>query len=345
LIKPLEYLEALVDSAPVAMLLLDEVGNIVLTNRESRELLFDGRHPEGENFLGLLSDVPEKLRDALLSETDHIFSAETEGSPETYHLARRELSIGGEPHVVLVLRNMTLEISRQENAVLRKAIRVIHHEFANSLAPVQSLLQSARAKVGNPDWTAKLEQTLGVIEGRILHLGTFLTGFSALGRLPLPRPQAVSWQTFLTRLSPLLSDVSVGAAPPGLAWFDAAQIEQVVINLVKNAREAGGRASDIRLEVAAAPEGGYRMTVFDRGLGMSDEVLENAVVPSFTTKAEGSGMGLTLVREIIDAHRGRLRVARREGGGMAVSFWLPPRDTGASVNTASRAKLRLSRTR
>jgi two-component system, NtrC family, nitrogen regulation sensor histidine kinase NtrY len=341
----MDFLQTLVDSAPVAIVLLDEVGSIVFTNLEARELLFEGRRPEGENFLHLLSAVPEKLRNALLSEADHIFSAESEGVPETYHLARREVAIEGEPHVVLVLRNMTLEVSRQENAVLRKAIRVIHHEFANSITPVRSLLQSARAKVGNPEWNAKLEQTLGVIEERILHLSAFLTGFSALGRLPLPRPQQLSWRDFLARLEPLLGGATVALAPPGLGWFDPAQIEQVLINLVKNAREAGGPAGEIRLEVVVAPEGGYRASVLDRGPGMSDEVLEHAMVPSFTTKPEGSGMGLTVSREIVDAHRGRLHVARREGGGMAVSFWLPPREPTTSANTKSRARLSLSRTR
>jgi signal transduction histidine kinase len=78
---------------------------------------------------------------------------------------------------------------------------------------------------------------------------------------------------------------------------------------------------------------------------MSDEALENAVVPSFTTKPTGSGMGLTLCREIIDAHQGRLRIARREGGGISVSFWLPPRDAPLTANAASRSRLSLTRTR
>jgi two-component system, NtrC family, nitrogen regulation sensor histidine kinase NtrY len=341
----MDFLETLVDSAPVAIVLLEELGTIVFANHEARELLFEGRRPEGENFVQLLSGVPVELRNALLSETDHIFGADSDGLPETYHLARREVSLAGEPHVVLVLRNMTLEVSRQENAVLKKAIRVIHHEFANSIAPVQSLLQSARSKLQNPESTGKLEQMLGVIEGRILHLSTFLTGFSALGRLPLPRPQTVAWESFLQRLAPVLNDLAVAPAPPGAGWFDPSQIEQVIINLVKNAREAGSPANETRLEVAAVPEGGYRTTVFDRGQGMSDEVLEHAVVPSFTTKPDGSGMGLTLVREIVDAHRGRLRVARREGGGMAISFWLPPRGASSGSNTLTRARLSLSRTR
>jgi nitrogen fixation/metabolism regulation signal transduction histidine kinase len=336
-------LETVVNTLPIAVLLIDDLGKIVFTNSEAEALFFEGKKPEGQNFLQLLAAVPEGLRHALLSETDHIFSFGGQGDSERYHLARRHFTLGSEPHSMLIVRNITSELSRQENAVLRKAIRVIHHEFANSLAPVRSLLQGARAKVGRPEWGAKLEQTLGVIEERVLHLSAFLTGFAALGRLPAARPEEVGWEAFLGRLGPLLADIDIAPAPPGRGWFDPAQLEQVIINLVKNAREAGSPPSEIRLLVLPAPDGGYRASVLDRGQGMSDEVLENALVPSFTTKATGSGMGLTLCREIIDAHRGRLRIARREGGGVAVSCWLPPRDAPFHQTSLSHSRLSLTR--
>jgi len=337
-------LETVVDTLPLAILLIDDLGKIVFTNAEARDLFFEGQRPEGQNFLQLLGSVPDGLRQALLSETDHIFSFGDTGGTETYHLARRSLSLGNEPHSMLIVRNITSELSRQENQSLRKAIRVIHHEFANSITPMRSLLQSARSKVNRPEFGAKLEQTLGVIEDRVLHLSAFLTGFAALGRLPAARPEEVSWETFLGRLGPLFADIAIGPAPPGRAWFDPMQLEQVLINLVKNAREAGSAPGDIRLEVVAAPEGGFRAMVLDRGQGMTDDALDNALVPMFTTKPTGSGMGLTLCREIIDAHRGRLRIARREGGGISVSCWLPPRDGVTGQGHLSHSRLSLTRT-
>lgn len=338
-----QLLQAVVDTAPVAIVVLDEIGIIRFTNAAARELFFEGTAPEGQNFLLLLAAVPEPLRKALLSETDHIFSFGSHGESETYQLAKRHLMLGGQPHSMLTVRNMTMELSRQENAVLRKAIRVIHHEFANSLAPVLSLLRSARGKLGKADAAPKLEQMLTVIEDRVSHLNVFLSGFAALGRLPAPRLQEVEWEDFLARLRPLLEDIAVEVGPPGRGWFDPAQVQQILINLVKNAREAGSPAQDIVLEIAAVPEGGYRATVSDRGQGMNDEALEHAMVPSFTTKPHGSGMGLTLCREIVDAHRGRLRIGRRDGGGISVSFWLPPREAAGSAGSVSRARLSLSR--
>jgi two-component system, NtrC family, nitrogen regulation sensor histidine kinase NtrY len=337
-------LETIVDHAPSAIILMDEVGTIAFTNVEARQLFFEGTRPEGQNFLQLLARVAEPLREALLSESDHIFSAQLGGAHEHYHLSRRQVEIADERYILLVIGNMTLEVSRQENAVLRKTIKIIHHEFANSITPVRSLLQTARSRIDQPDATAKLAQMLTVIDERVLHLSAFLTGFATLGRLPPPRPQEIGWDVLLGRLQPLLPGIAIAPAPSGRAWVDTGQLEQVIINLVKNAREAGATPQDVQLEVVSVPEGGYRVTVYDRGQGMSDEVLEHAVLPSFTTKPNGSGIGLTLCREIVDAHHGRLGIARREGGGVAVSVWLPPRTAPSNATSASRARFSLSRT-
>lgn len=336
-------LRAVVDAVPGAVVLLDEIGNIVFLNSGARELFFEGVQPGPSNFLGLLTGAPEPLQKALLEDADHIFTLGSNGQNETYHFSKRPLEVGGEPHVLIMLRNLTLEVSRQETAALKKTIRVIHHELGNSMTPVVGLVKLVRRRIEDTELGASLGQLLSVVEERVLHLNSFLTGFASLGGLPKPRPQAISWSVFLSGLAPLLGDIAIGAAPPGAGWLDPAQLQQAVINLVKNAREAGSPPLEIRLEIVPVPEGGHRIAVLDRGSGMSDAALENAVVPSFTTKANGSGMGLALVREIADAHQGHLRIARREGGGMEISIWLPPRDPRPASVTQSRARLTLSR--
>lgn len=337
-----ELLMAVVEAAPVALVVLTEHGVIRYTNHAARELFFDGEAAEGQNFLQLLARASEPLRKALLSDEDHIFSFDHAGEIETYQLAKRHFALAGQLHSMLTVRNLTIELSQKENAVLRKAIRVIHHEFANSLAPVISLLRSARSKLDRPDILPKLDQMLAVVEDRVTHLNGFLSGFAALGRLPEPRRQAVPWQAFLAQLEPLLGEITVREAPAGQGYFDPAQLQQVLINLVKNAREAGSPDAEIVLEVLAAAEGGYRASVSDRGQGMNDDALEHAAVPSFTTKPNGSGMGLTLSREIVAAHRGRMRIARREGGGISVSLWLPAREQRGQLGVASRVRLSLT---
>ena len=95
-----------------------------------------------------------------------------------------------------------------------------------------------------------------------------------------------------------------------------------MINLLKNARESGSEPADIELAVSLAAQG-FTIEVRDRGPGFSVAALENALVPFYSTKETGTGLGLTLCREIVEAHGGRLRIANRDGGGAVVTLWLP----------------------
>jgi signal transduction histidine kinase len=339
-----ELLRVVVDATPMAMVVLSDRGTIAFTNAAAREMFFEGREVAGQNFLGMLAGVSEALRRALLSEVDHIFTFDDGGGLETYHLSRRELTLGASPHTLVTVRNMTVEISRQENTVLKKTIRIMGHELANTLGPVTSLLQTGREMLGRPELHGRLATMFATIDERLNHLSSFLRGWAQLGQLPKPRCQEVAWPGFLEGLRSMWPDLAIGAPPTRPGWFDPAQIQQVVINLVKNAREAGGPPDAVSVEVEIDAEGlGTRISVLDRGAGMTDEVMHSALLPSFTTKENGSGMGLPLCREIVEAHLGRLRIARRPGGGTVVWCWLPPRELPPTLASLSRAKLTLSR--
>ena len=107
--------------------------------------------------------------------------------------------------------------------------------------------------------------------------------------------------------------------------FDAAQMQQALLNLLKNALESGSKPQHIGLHVSQG-QGQLRIEVRDRGPGMSGAVLENALVPFYSTKRSGTGLGLALAREIAEAHGGRITLANREGGGLAVTLILPLQD-------------------
>lgn len=213
------------------------------------------------------------------------------------------------------------DLARSEAAVWRKALRVIGHEINNSLAPVTSLLHSAKLMTSRPEMLHRLTPVLETIEERAHHLRTFLDSYAKLARLPEPVKGEVEWKTFLSELS-LLYPFQVDAdslAVPGR--FDRAQIQQVLINLLKNACEAGSPAEQVRLEVDIGSE--LTLSVLDRGPGMKPEHLARVGEPFFTTKRSGSGIGLHLCREIAAAHGGSLELAPRAGGGMAASLRLP----------------------
>jgi signal transduction histidine kinase len=110
--------------------------------------------------------------------------------------------------------------------------------------------------------------------------------------------------------------------PRNQASFDAAQMEQVMINLLKNAVESGSTQEEIVVRIQEQRKG-FTLEVTDRGSGLNENALRDALLPFFSTKPTGTGLGLTLCREIVEAHGGRLSIANRPGGGASVSVWLP----------------------
>jgi len=318
-------LQTVVENAPMAIVLYGQTGKLLYSNAEARELFFEGRSLTGENFLRLLDRAPEALRQGLLTETDVLFTVDQEGESGTYHLAKRYFDLEHEPYTLLMVKHLTPELGRQEIEVWKKVIRLINHELNNSLAPISSMVHSARLIAKNPEQISKLDRVFETIEERTAHLAAFLEGYARFARLPKPRLERVAWGPFLDGIRMLYPDLNVAEAPSQDGYFDAGQMQQAVINLLKNAFEASSERSGVELAVTTDDGGASTLTVSDRGSGMTDEVLKNALLPFFSTKEKGTGLGLALCREIVEAHRGKLRVARREGGGIVVSIWLPSR--------------------
>lgn len=320
-------LKAVGENAPMAIVVYGDTGKIAYSNAQARALFAEDQPLENENFLRLVQNAPEGLKQALVRDGDALFTVDQSGQAETYSLSRRFFDLGGERHTLLMIKDFTPELGRQEIDVWKNVIRIINHELNNSLAPISSMVHSARLIAQNPEQLPKLGRVFDTIEERTQHLTAFLEGYARFARLPKPRADRVAWQPFLDNLQALFPKVHIGPAPAVDAWFDTGQIQQTLINLLKNAAEASSAEPTVELSVEMAPDGAATITVADRGSGMSDEVLRSALVPFFSTKEKGTGLGLALCREIVEAHRGKLRLSRREGGGLEVTCWLPGKST------------------
>jgi len=302
--------------------------SIVYANLAARQLLAAGRKLEGHALSAVLETAAPALVEALARGGDGLFSAGEGEDEEVYHLARRDFSLNGRRHELLLLRQLTAELRRQEVQTWKKVIRVISHELNNSLAPLASLAHSG-AELVRRGQTERLPQILETIGERTRHLETFILGYARFAKLPTPRLERCAWDAFVARLASQVAFRLGGELPPEPAWIDVAQMEQALLNLLKNAHESGSRADDVELQIRRV-QNLVRIDVLDRGSGMNDAVLTNALVPFYSTKRSGTGLGLALAREIAEAHGGRITLNNREGGGLAVTLILQGSEPGFS---------------
>jgi nitrogen fixation/metabolism regulation signal transduction histidine kinase len=316
-------LDTMVQNTPVAMLLVDPSRRIVHANLAARKLLGEGHKLEGRDFDALLAMTPDAVREAFERGGDGMFTlGDGESDNEDiYHLARRHFRLNGRRHELVLLRQLTAELRRQEVQTWKKVIRVISHELNNSLAPIASLAHSG-AELVRRGQLERLPNALATIEERARHLESFIRDYARFAKLPAPRLEAVPWSRFLAQLRTQVDFVAEGIVDEHAARFDAAQLEQGLLNLLKNAHESGSAAGDVRL-VLRRIANGWRIDVLDRGQGMNEAVLANALLPFYSTKRGGTGLGLALAREIAEAHGGRIALLNREGGGLCVSLVLP----------------------
>ncbi|MDQ1061370.1 MULTISPECIES: HAMP domain-containing sensor histidine kinase [Stenotrophomonas] len=331
-------LDTMVQNTPVSMLLLanggDGVQRVMFSNLAARKLLHNGWKLEGQAMQNVLETMPVELRDAIERGGDSLFAVRGPGDvddeaddddEQVYHLSRRSFHLNGRPHDLLLIRLLTAELRRQEVQTWKKVIRVISHELNNSLAPIASLAHSGGELVRRGK-TERLEEVFATIEDRSRHLEGFIRGYARFAKLPQPQLQNVQWKQFLAGLQ-LQIPFRMTDIPEDLQGrVDIAQLGQALLNLLKNAHEACSEAEppndDVELRLTRLPQW-LRIEVLDRGKGMNEAVLQNALMPFYSTKRNGTGLGLALTREIVEAHGGRVSLQNRREGGLCVAIFLP----------------------
>jgi len=246
-------LDTMVQNTPVAMILVDPAQRIVLGNLAARKLLGDGKRLEGQHFDAILGQADPAVQDAFARGGDGMFSVGSEDDEDIYHLSRRNFRLNGRVHALILLRQLTAELRRQEVQTWKKVIRVISHELNNSLAPIASLAHSG-AELLRREQYERLPSALATIEERARHLEGFIRDYARFAKLPAPRLAPVEWSRFIEQLRSQVAFIADLQPADGIARIDAAQLEQTLINLLKNAHESGSSPEEVRLTVRKLPE-------------------------------------------------------------------------------------------
>lgn len=323
-------LDKVLNASPVLTILVNHRDTVVFANQAAQQSFEPYGQIVGANWPKLVSQLPDEFHGPLLVDQglagESIFTvSDDEGQDQAWHSAISSVRIHQAEHHLYLLRTITEELSKQEVATWKKVISVLSHELNNSIAPISSMCHSGTLLAANLE-EPRLDRVFNSISRRVNHLNEFIKGYASLTKLKLPHKSAVQWPQLTEQLSTLYPFELIGSLPDQPIMADAAQLEQVLINILKNAHEADASKSVTMTvsELVGERSGNQiKIQITDKGAGMSEEVIKNALLPFYSTKHSGTGLGLALCREIVEAHQGKLIFGNLPQGGLAVSVILP----------------------
>lgn len=338
-IEATALLQRVVGEVDLPILAFDPASKLRLVNSAAERLL---QRPPSELLGKSASDLGLQPTLACENETP----VNLPFSSEARWLVRRSLfRQNGLPHTLVVLSDVSRALREEERRAWQRLIRVIGHELNNSLAPIKSIAGSLNARISEMDVESDqrldFQRGLGIIETRAASLNRFLQAYRQLAQMPPPALRQCSVAELIRHVATLETRVAITVirGPDIILTADPDQLEQMLINLLRNAAEA------VLLPVASADNGNKSagsahpldpeivvtwkledrdliLTIEDNGPGLMNPA--NVFVPFYTTKPQGSGIGLVLSRQICEAHGGSLELANRNAGtGCMVRVVLP----------------------
>lgn len=330
-----QYLESVIEHISVALICLDADGSVVLMNQQAKKLFKAPYLPGTKSFRRIDKNLPEILQHLAEGER-HLINIKIEDEILQLVLYATEFQLLGHYYKLVSFQNIRDELEQREIDSWQKLIRVLTHEIMNSVTPIMSLTsvikemllphaddQLARLSA---DESSDLLRSIKSIESRSKGLISFVHSYSNLTNLPSPVFSTIEVSTLFNQVSTIMlpqlekkgikleltyvdNDLSISADPQ--------MIEQVLINLIKNAMEALSESHEprIRLNTFLSRQGKVLLQVIDNGPGIDPANLENIFIPFFTTKRDGSGIGLSISRQIMHANKGLLSVKTAPGKG------------------------------
>jgi nitrogen fixation/metabolism regulation signal transduction histidine kinase len=268
-----------------------------------------------------------ELTDLLAEPDEGIVELEHDGRSTRWMVHRSTFRQRGVPHALLLLTDVSAALREEERQAWRRLIRVLGQEINNSLAPIKSIAGSLRTQLISGVATDEdLDRGLHIVESRAESLHRFVQAYRQLAQLPPPRLQKIPLAPLLERTLALEQRLraEIVGGPEVTLTIDPDQMEQMLINLVRNAVEAAlaTRTGKPHVQVGWQVDAGKVIIgIEDNGPGIAND--SNLFVPFYTTKSGGSGVGLALARQIVEAHAGSVRLINRKTGGARAVVTLP----------------------
>lgn len=305
-------LHRVMEEVDVAVFAFDDRARLQLVNRAGERLLAE----PADRLLGKAAGDLD-LAD-VLAGSRRIVAKTFPGGFGRWEIRRSAFREQGLPHALVVISDLTETLREEERQAWKRLLRVLGHELNNSLAPIRSMASTLAGLLSRrprpDDWEEDMRSGLEIVGNRAEALSRFMAAYARLARLPRPKLAPVELSALIRRVAGLETRLPVyverGAAVT--LQGDADQLEQLLINLIRNAVDA---ALETRggVGIGWQVNGGWiEVRIEDEGQGISNP--ENLFVPFYTTKPDGTGIGLALSRQIAEAHGGALTLENRQPG-------------------------------
>lgn len=312
-------LDTIIENSDLCVVLIDQRSQVIFSNQIARHWFNNGNSISGLTIQQVMQNCPQLLA-AVLARRSGIFALGQEREPLCL-LSCGQFVLHAQRHTLIMLRELTQTLNRQEAQAWKKVIRVVSHELNNSLAPISSLAHSGKLMLEQGLYE-DLADVFTTLVARSQYLADFVGRYATIAKLPAPQKVEVEWGEFIESVLSGTCYRHVGSVPSSPGIFDKSQMYQAVQNLLKNASESGADVDTIDIAVSQTSNLST-ILISDRGPGMNEAMLKKALMPFYSTKAGGTGTGLPLCREIVESHGGTLTLSNRASGGLQVKIELP----------------------
>ena len=315
------YLDTVIRHVPVPFFAARRDGSLSLVNNPARRLTGMPTLRNLHDLAKLDQQLPAALED-IESGQQRLLQTNIRGMPVELRVSVSEIRMAGEVERLYSIENLSGELSARESSAWRNLIRVLTHEIMNTLTPVTSLAQTTVDMLDDPDSADDIREAITTIGRRSEGMIQFVSRYRELLHMPEPASEDISVNELLQNVATLLQptmesiEITVSVAPESLQIFaDRQLIDQVLINLVKNAGDVLATTKDAHIALSGKLDiGRVIISVTDNGPGIPKEDIDQVFIPFFTTKRDGSGIGLSLSRQIMTAHNGEIALETGEAG-------------------------------